>query len=84
MASSGAKRFAFVLLGFTFLSACEEGEGFNPFEKKDNATSGADNATVAQSATVIERDVESPEVFQKSENGLRRWGEKLRQSYTIF
>jgi len=70
MAGSGATRIAFVVLGFTILSACEEGEGFNPFEKKDAAAAEAGTATVAQGATVIERDVESPEVFQKTEKGL--------------
>lgn len=70
MASSGVKRIAIVFIGFTFLTACEEGAGFNPFEKSDAVATEGGEEVVVQGASVIERDVESPEVFQQTDDGL--------------
>ncbi|WP_166416010.1 SPOR domain-containing protein [Cochlodiniinecator piscidefendens] len=49
-----------------FLSACEEGSNFNLFQ---NNGSSSEQATPT-STRLVERDVESPEVFQVNENGL--------------
>mgnify|MGYP001083866390 CR=1 FL=1 len=51
------------LLGLTFLSACEDGVGFN----LGGATS---SEPAANSVELIERDVEAPDVFQVTEAGL--------------
>lgn len=58
-----------LLLGSTLLlSACMEGEGFNPFKPNDTAEPAA--ATEGAVTRTVERDVESPEVFQKTDRGL--------------
>ncbi len=49
------------------LTACENGEGFNLFEKKETA---AEDAPATGSTKFVERDVEAPEVFAVSEAGL--------------
>ena len=69
MASAGTRQLAFVLMGVAFLSACEEGKEFKPFAKKDGGEQTEQSASQA-GATVIERDVEAPEVFQVSDKGL--------------
>lgn len=69
MVSAGAKQLALVLMGVAFLSACEEGKEFKPFGKKDASAETA-QAGDSTGATVIERDVEAPEVFQVSDKGL--------------
>lgn len=72
MASAGAGRLALVLMGFTFLTACEDGELFDkPLfsgEKGDQEATGA--AGTAAAGTTIEKDVEAPEVFQKTDQAL--------------
>jgi len=75
MASAGAGRLALVLTGAIFLSACEEGSNLNTlFQKKETATdeTAVADATDAATAetTLIERDVEAPEVFQQTDAGL--------------
>ncbi|MGJ8584942.1 MAG: SPOR domain-containing protein [Marinosulfonomonas sp.] len=69
MASAGARQLALVLMGVAFLSACEEGKEFKPFAKKD-AGAQAEQSGAQAGATVIERDVEAPEVFQVTDKGL--------------
>lgn len=51
------------------LSGCQEGAGFNFAKKGDDgaATASADRPAATK---LVERDVESPEVFQKTEDGL--------------
>ena len=57
-----------VVAGLAFgLSGCQEPMDFPLFQKKPQE--GADVAP-AQSVKLIERDIEAPEVFQKSEAGL--------------
>ena len=70
MVSAGAGRLALVLAGAVVLSACEEGSEFNLFDRP--AVSDADGALPipANAGDVIERDVEKPEVFGKTEAGL--------------
>ena len=73
MTGAGAGRLALVLAGFTFLTACEEGQGFNLFDKplsSGNQSGDGADAVVASAGTMIERDVESPEVFQETDQGL--------------
>lgn len=60
-------KFSFVALGATLvLAGCENGEGFNPFKP----AAESDEAAAPQAIRTIERDVESPEVFQKTDRGL--------------
>ena len=49
------------------LSGCEDGANFNLFQKKPQAEA---DVAPARSVKLIERDIEAPEVFQKSEAGL--------------
>ncbi|PHQ98863.1 MAG: SPOR domain-containing protein [Marinosulfonomonas sp.] len=51
------------------LAGCEDGKTFNPFKSKDG---GAEASTPANSSStrLVERDVESPEVFQATDDGL--------------
>lgn len=70
MASAGAKRLALAIIGISVLTACEEGSGPKAFQKKTAAEDGVATFQNAEGATIIERDVESPEVFQQSESGL--------------
>ncbi|MFV2053339.1 SPOR domain-containing protein [Aliiroseovarius sp. YM-037] len=50
------------------LAGCEDGGGFNFL--RNNQDASADGAPAARSATTVERDVEAPDVFQVSEDGL--------------
>ncbi len=74
MTGAGAGRLALVLAGFTILTACEEGQEFNLFDKPlfsgNQSDDGAETAAVASTGTTIERDVEAPEVFQETDRGL--------------
>lgn len=51
------------------LTACEDGKTFNPFKSKGE---NAETATANQSKStrLVERDVESPDVFQVTDDGL--------------
>lgn len=69
MASAGAKRLALVFLGAVVLSACEDGAEFSPFGKSEPGSAAATTGG-GQTTSVIERDVEAPEVFQVSDQGL--------------
>ncbi len=72
MASAGAGRLALVLMGFTFLTACEDGELFDKplFSGNKGDQAATDAAGTAVAGATIERDVEAPEVFQKTDQGL--------------
>ncbi|UYV36719.1 SPOR domain-containing protein [Rhodobacteraceae bacterium D3-12] len=51
------------------LAGCQDGQTFNPFQKKAPEEAAAPVAKKS-SGKVVERDVEVPEVFQKTEAGL--------------
>ncbi len=71
MTSAGAGRLALVLTGAIFLTACEEGSKINTlFQKKETETGEAAVAEASTETTLIERDVEAPEVFQQTDTGL--------------
>ncbi|MGB8624082.1 MAG: SPOR domain-containing protein [Paracoccaceae bacterium] len=50
------------------LAGCENGAGISLFQKKDSAEAGTQRADT--STRQVERDVEAPDVFQKTEEGL--------------
>ena len=52
------------------LTGCEDGKTFNLFKPKDKASESADAPANAGSTRMVERDVESPEVFQSTDDGL--------------
>ena len=70
MVSSGAGRLALAVLGAFVLSACEEGSDFNLFNRPDASVSDEALPAPADAETFIERDVEKPDVFGKTETGL--------------
>ena len=59
-------------VGMLLLSGCEEGAKFNPFKQLGQKTETAEAATAEAGSSVklIERDVEAPEVFQVTDQGL--------------
>lgn len=63
-----SKASALILSSTLLLSACMEGDGFNPFKPRDTAET--EQATQAAVTRTVERDVEAPDVFQKSDRGL--------------
>ena len=74
MKSAGAGRIALIVTGMALLAGCEEGKEFKLFDKplfsrNQSAEEGAASAPL-NATTTIEKDVEAPEVFQKTENGL--------------
>ncbi len=77
MAGSGAKRFSVALVGLLFLAACENGKPIKLFDKplfgaKAAGEAHAASAPAADAGTgaTVEQDVEAPEIFQKSDEGL--------------
>jgi len=75
MTSAGTGRLALMLTSVIFLTACEEGSenklfGKPLFQNNKNSESEALSVTQATEATIIERDVEAPDVFQQTEAGL--------------
>ncbi len=54
------------------LAGCEEGQGFNLFGPKDGASAEATEtaAPVRTGGATVERDVEAPDVFQVTDEGL--------------
>jgi peptidoglycan lytic transglycosylase len=73
MTGAGTGRLALVLAGLTFLTACADGKTFKLFDKplfagKTAATPST--ATAASTGATIEQDVEAPDVFQKTDDGL--------------
>ena len=70
MLTAGRARLVVALTGALALAACEESAGFNLFAG-DGQKPGTEAApAAATSTTIVERDVEAPEVFQKTEAGL--------------
>lgn len=60
-----------VLAGLlTTVAACEEGKKFNLFKGKDKGDASQTVAKSQASDKVVERDVESPDVFQATDKGL--------------
>lgn len=61
-----------LLLGATALvSACEDGQGFDFLKKKETSTESVSIAeTGVGSADLVEREVEAPDVFEATEDGL--------------
>lgn len=68
MAKKSIGYWALAASALLLLSACEEGSNFSPFTVKANADDPV--GTRATSVELIERDVESPDVFQVTEDGL--------------
>jgi len=54
------------------VAGCEEGKKFNPFKAKDKGgeVAAADASPANSSTRLVERDVESPDVFQVTDDGL--------------
>lgn len=62
-------RLALLTSAALTLSGCEDGIKFNPFKAKDK-TSAAATPVSGSSTRLVERDVESPDVFQVTDDGL--------------
>lgn len=62
-------RLALLVSAAITLSGCEDGKKFNLFKAKDKDSAAAAPASSA-STRLVERDVESPEVFQVTDDGL--------------
>lgn len=62
-------RALLALTSATFLVACEEGQGGSLFQKKPS-TAANGPVTPQTSTKIVERDVEAPDVFQVTANGL--------------
>jgi len=56
-------------IAFSF-AGCEEGSKFNLFKPKDKGAEAAGATSDRGSAQTVERDVESPDVFQVTDDGL--------------
>lgn len=56
-------------IAFSF-AGCEEGSKFNLFKPKDKGAEAADITSSRGSSQTVERDVESPDVFQVTDDGL--------------
>lgn len=67
MAGLPTARTALFLFTLMALAACQPGQ--NPFARKDKPE-GAAAPTAATSVTLVDRDVEAPEVFQVTEQAL--------------
>ena len=67
MAGLPTARTALLLFTLMALAACQPGQ--NPFARKDKPE-GAAAPTAATSVTLVDRDVEAPEVFQVTEQAL--------------
>ncbi len=77
MATTGMGKLALALAGAAVLSGCEDGQGLKDIKLFDKPLFGANQAggevtadATGNSVTTIEKDVEAPEVFQETENGL--------------
>jgi cell division septation protein DedD len=66
---TGSKRLAFLLASAAMLSACEEGTNF--FATAPQDAQGTEIPAQQQTSTkIVERDVEAPDVFQVTADGL--------------
>ncbi len=71
MARTRTGRIALLLCSASLVTACEKGTDFNIFKKKDpTAEVSLDNAPSTASVRLVERDIEAPEVFQTTDQGL--------------
>ncbi len=73
MAVTGAGRLALVFSGLVFLTACEDAKNFKLFDKPlfgGKQENGAASDATGTTAQTVEQDVESPEVFKKTDTGL--------------
>ena len=59
-----------MLCGTVALSGCEQGADFNLFKKKNAGAEAESPAPASSSVKLVERDVEAPDVFQATEQGL--------------
>ncbi len=69
---SSWRNIALAGLGVVMLAGCEEGATFNPFKQLAQNKKPAEAGETSKNSSVklIERDVEAPEVFQTTGNGL--------------
>lgn len=67
---SGWQNAALMVAGFTLLAGCEEGATFNPFKAQPQSENSAGSSGNSTSTRLVERDVEAPEVFQVTDQGL--------------
>jgi len=71
MASSRTGRFALLFFGVSLVAACEKGAEFNFLKKKDTGSEvSLDSSPINSTVKLVERDVEAPEAFQVSDQGL--------------
>lgn len=70
--NSSWRHTALAGLGVVLLAGCEEGATFNPFKNLNLGQKSETTETQAKTSSVklIERDVEAPEVFQVTDQGL--------------
>ena len=61
---------AFAITSVLALSACQDGKGPAFLQKKDRVETPDGDPTQSRSVKLVERDVEAPNVFQVTENGL--------------
>lgn len=65
-----AWRIALLLGATAVLAACEDGQGFDFLKKKEASGTETVEAVDAEGGPTVEREVEAPDVFQASEDGL--------------
>lgn len=72
MARSRMGRVALLLCSAAFVAACEKGGDFNFLQggNKGEAEVGMTSSPSNSAVTIVERDVEAPEVFQATDKGL--------------
>ncbi len=78
MIGSGIGRLALVLAGVTLVAGCEKGKpiklfGKPLFAKHETATQAGEStgqSAPLNATTTIEKDVEAPDIFQKTDSGL--------------
>ena len=70
MARVRSGQLALMICGTVALAGCEEGKDFNLFKQNTGAEVTADAPLSSSSVKLIERDIEAPDVFQVSEQGL--------------
>lgn len=70
--TSSWRRAALAGVSILVLAGCEEGATFNPFKNlnANNKSAEAGETSTEASVKLVERDVEAPEVFQVTDEGL--------------
>ncbi len=66
---SGWQSATLIIASITVLAGCEEGATFNPFQRQAQSEDGT-TATPSTATRLVERDVEAPDVFQVTDQGL--------------